>query len=140
MTGSRGRYQRSSATRVDHCTGWAHHNESRSLRRGVPSPVGTFVTIGTMLAGNTVEVERRSLAGLAKVRVTLAKYHTLQSHIASNRPKAIGGLRVDHASLAVQRGAFAPTIVPDGVLIRDVEPGSPQCDRRREPKGDNGRG
>jgi S1-C subfamily serine protease len=92
-----------------------------------------FVTIGTMLAGNTVEVERRSTGGTSKVRVTLAKYQTLQSFIASNRPKAIGGLRVDHSSLAVQRGAFAPTIVPDGVLIRDVEPGSPAEKARLQP-------
>ncbi len=86
-----------------------------------------FVTIGTMLAGNTVEVEHApSLSGpRRKARVTLSKYHTLQPFIASSRPKAIGGLRVDHASLAVQRGGGFTTVIPEGVLIREVEPDSP---------------
>ncbi len=86
-----------------------------------------FVAIGTMLASNTVEVEKaRSPSGPGqKVRVTLAKYYTQQPFIASTRPKAFGGLRVDYTSLTVQRGAFPFTVVPDGVLIRDVEAGSP---------------
>src|SRR5262249_55696773 len=58
-----------------------------------------FVTIGTLLSGNTVEIERSRLpAGPGqKVRVTLGKYQTLQSFIASKRPRAVGGLRVDHS-------------------------------------------
>ena len=93
-----------------------------------------FLVIGTMLANNTVEIERsRTPTGPGqKVRVTLAKYFIQQASIASNRPRAVGGLRVDYTSLAVQRGAFAPSAIPEGVLIREVEPGSP-ADRERLP-------
>jgi S1-C subfamily serine protease len=94
-----------------------------------------FVLIGTLLSGNTIEIERsRTPTGPGqKVRVTLAKYQTQQAYIASNRPRAFGGLRVDNSSLAVQRGAFPPSSVPDGVLIRDVEPGSPADRARLQP-------
>lgn len=86
-----------------------------------------FVHIGSMLAGSTVEIERaRTPEGPGdKVRVTLAKYYHQQESLASKRPPAVGGLRVDHASLAVQRGVIPLDGVPTGVLIREVEPGSP---------------
>ncbi|HKB41618.1 MAG TPA: trypsin-like peptidase domain-containing protein [Gemmataceae bacterium] len=86
-----------------------------------------FVALGLNLAGSTVEIERsqtRSGPG-EKVSVTLGKYYVPLPFIASQRPPARGGLRVDHASLYVQRiGGEHPDGVPDGVLIREVVSGS----------------
>jgi S1-C subfamily serine protease len=46
--------------------------------------------------------------------------------IASRRPPARGGLRVDYTSILPQRGATPPwgPPPPDGVVIREVVPGS----------------
>jgi S1-C subfamily serine protease len=84
-----------------------------------------FLAVGTQLAGSTVTLERaRTPDGPGeKVEVTLAKYYVPLPSIASKRPPARGGLRVDYASLAVQRGASGDD-VPEGVLVREVVPGS----------------
>jgi len=86
-----------------------------------------FLALGLNLAGSTVEVERSQTRGgrSEKVSVTLGKYYVPLPFIASQRPLARGGLRVDHASLYVQRvGGEHPEGIPDGVLIREVVAGS----------------
>jgi serine protease Do len=104
---------------------------------GVPvqSSDDVFVRIGTALTGNTVEIERAaSLQGPGeKVRVTLSKYYVPLPSIASKRPSAVAGLHVDHTSLVVQRGAVMFFAIPAGVLIRDVETGSPADRARLQP-------
>src|SRR5260370_1041579 len=78
-------------------------------------------------AGATLEIERsRTLDGPSeKVTVTLAKFYHQQATLVSSRPPAAAGLRVDYSSLAVQRGPINYLSIPEGVLIREVEAGSP---------------
>ncbi|HEY1861919.1 MAG TPA: PDZ domain-containing protein, partial [Gemmataceae bacterium] len=88
-----------------------------------------FLTIGTQLAGRTVEVEVRPRPGAApeKLTVKLAKFKSLDKPIASKAPPALGGLRVDYASLLVQPG-FDQRFnrgIPSGVIVREVIRDSP---------------
>ncbi len=95
-----------------------------------------FVLVGTMLAGNTVEIERSSARGgqRDKLRVKLGKYYTTQPFIASNRPKPVAGLRVDDACIHIQKTNWPfRENVPEGVMIRDVEPDSPADKARLQP-------
>ena len=84
-----------------------------------------FLLVGQRLAGTTIEVERSRVAhGRGqKVLVKLAKYHVPLPSIASRRPPARGGLRVDYTSLLVQTDA-GRKVIPEGVMIREVVPGS----------------
>jgi S1-C subfamily serine protease len=87
-----------------------------------------FRIIGTRLAGNTVRVEAVRAGGSRLARdVHLAKFYVPGKFIASRRPPARGGLRVDYTSLIGQRGdvPFRWRGIPEGVLIREVVPGSP---------------
>lgn len=87
-----------------------------------------FVAVGTRLAGSTVVVERaqRPDAPAEKVKVTLGKFYVPKSGVASRRPPASAGLRVDDTTIAAQRPGFHPDGgVPEGVLIREVVAGSP---------------
>lgn len=84
-----------------------------------------FLAVGLELAGSAVAVERsRHPDGPAEtVKVLLSKYYLPLPSIASQRPPARGGLRVDYTSLLSQRGhGFA--VVPEGVVVREVVPGS----------------
>ncbi|MBI1915124.1 MAG: trypsin-like peptidase domain-containing protein [Planctomycetes bacterium] len=93
-----------------------------------------FLALGLNLAGSTVEVERVRDGGTEKVSVTLSKYYLPLPFIASQRPPARGGLRVDHASVYVQRvGGEHPEGIPDGVLIREIVPGSAADKARLQP-------
>lgn len=104
---------------------------------GIPmrSSDDIFLHVGMMLAGSTVTAERgRSPQGVGqRVSLTLAKYHVPQVSIVSKRPPAMAGLRVDHASLAVQRAPAIFQPIPPGVLIRDVEKDSPADKARLQP-------
>jgi serine protease Do len=87
-----------------------------------------FVTIGTQLAGRTVELEVKNKQGLApaKLTVKLAKFKSTGKYIASKVPPALGGLRVDYTSLLAQPG-IDPRFgrgIPVGVIVREVIPGS----------------
>jgi serine protease Do len=87
-----------------------------------------FVTVGTQLAGRSVELEVKGKPGLPpeKLTVKLAKFKSAAKYIASKAPPALGGLRVDYTSLLVQPG-FDPRfarIIPVGVIVREVVPGS----------------
>jgi serine protease Do len=84
-----------------------------------------FLLIGTQLAGSTVRVEALRDGQRFACNVTLAKYFVPGTPIASNRPRARAGLRVDYTSVLSPR-----TRIPPGVMVREVVPGSP-ADRAR---------
>jgi S1-C subfamily serine protease len=79
-----------------------------------------FLLIGSRLAGSTVKIDT---ARGRTFSVTLAKYHVPVQGLASNRPPARGGLRVDYGSIVAQGGV--PRKIPTGVVIREVLRGSP---------------
>lgn len=85
-----------------------------------------FLQIGSLTAGAEVrlEVER---PGEPKRRmltpVKLAKLYVSIPSLASRRPPAYGGLRVDYASVLCQRSGWQR--IPDAVAIREVVPDSP---------------
>jgi serine protease Do len=79
-----------------------------------------FLHIAAALAGSEVEVrvERRGDTRTFKAR--LAKSNREHPFIASTRPRAVHGLRVDYVSTLPT--GFA---VPEGVLVKELEPNSP---------------
>lgn len=88
--------------------------------------------VSTALAGTTVKVEWRSMSGgqLIVTNVTLAKLYIPPEHfrfIATKRPRAVGGLRVDYTSTLASRLAhlFNNVPIPRGVVVREVEADSP---------------
>lgn len=101
-----------------------------------------FLYIGAALAGTRVELTVARFGGRTeKVRVVLAKNPHALPWLASVRPPAVHGLRVDYTSVlllpnANNRGG-AP-VLPLGVLVRDLDPGSP-ADAKFKKLGD-GRG
>ncbi len=83
-----------------------------------------YLQIGIGLAGGEAKIEAVGGDGRAKtVTATLAKSYTPGRAIASHRPAAVGGLRVDYASILAQR--IGAQEVPQGVAIREVAPDSP---------------
>ncbi len=88
-----------------------------------------FLLIGTRLAGNTVRIEmlRAGQPRRVALDVPLAKSYIASKSIASTKPPARGGLRVDYTSLLAQREdvPFRWRGIPEGVLIREVVPDSP---------------
>jgi serine protease Do len=88
-----------------------------------------FLHIGMGLAGRTVRVQYARGPGRTRheARVKLAKFYVPGPIIASVRPPARGGLRVDYSSLLLQRGPFlgwSRQPSPEGVIIREVISGS----------------
>src|SRR5262249_27485573 len=85
-----------------------------------------FLTIGTALAGSTIQLELAQTPDgpTHKCQVTLAKDYVPGAFIASERPPAVGGVRVDYASTLIRAGDGSQRI-PDGVVVREVLPGSP---------------
>ena len=85
-----------------------------------------FLQIGMHLAGSTVRVEVERPRGPRRTcEVKLAKYGVPGQVIASKRPPAYGGLRVDWTSTMVLN---VREPIPQGVVIRDVQPASPAKD------------
>jgi S1-C subfamily serine protease len=81
--------------------------------------------IGTALAGNTVRLLMTAPGGGAReFTAQLVKYYVTGSFIASERPPAVGGLRVDYTSTLVKGNEFHPHISP-GVVVREVTKNSP---------------
>jgi serine protease Do len=78
-----------------------------------------FLNVGSALAGAEVTLTVRRFGRERKVPVRLAKFSYPGPVIASRRPSAVFGLRVDYGSVV-----NADTPVPEGVYVRDVEPGS----------------
>jgi serine protease Do len=86
-----------------------------------------FVLIGLGLAGNKARIDVVRGGRSETVTAVLAKFFVPGSVIASKRPPARGGLRVDYTSVLVQRpmGPFGRQPILDGVAIREVLPNSP---------------
>lgn len=87
--------------------------------------------LGSLLAGAevTLTVQKTPARQTVRVEVTLAKYYVPGKKIAATtapRPY-FRGLRVDYTSLLVQQGPrdLAPSRIPLGVLVSEVQPDSP---------------
>jgi serine protease Do len=94
--------------------------------------------VGYTLAGNRLTLVARRTDGKERpVEVTVAKYKHDFPFIAANRPEPVFGLRVDWGSVFAQGGGggVAP-VVPPGVAVREVVPGSPAAEKFKE-LGDN---
>jgi len=90
-----------------------------------------YLHVGAALAGNAVKLtvlrgDRRRV-----VSVALAKIGHDLPFIASVRPAAVFGLRVDWSS-TVQVKAGGGVVVPESVCVREVEPGSAAAKKFRE--------
>jgi S1-C subfamily serine protease len=88
-----------------------------------------FLLIGIQLAGAEVRIEAAHGSPDAprrSCRAKLAKFYVPGPVIASKRPQARGGLRVDYTSILTQRTNPPPfgRGLPQGVLIREVQPNS----------------
>lgn len=83
-----------------------------------------FLAIGTLLAGAEARLEVRSQGRKKMVTVTLDKFYVPGKFIASRKPAAVRGLRVDYTSVLYQRDRPFPGILK-GVFVREVLPGSP---------------
>ena len=94
--------------------------------RPVRGPDDLFLYVGSALAGEEVvaTVDRRG-EGLLQRRARLAKFHHTMPFIASERAPAVSGLRVDWTSVLLLKDGTAQFRVPAGVVVREVEPGSP---------------
>jgi serine protease Do len=95
----------------------------------IREPDDLFVALGTVLAGSSAQLEVADRPGgpTRLVSVTLAKFYVQGKVIATKRPEAIGGLRVDYASILYQKLGSPVFLraIPEGVMIREVVPGSP---------------
>ncbi|MFO0843863.1 MAG: trypsin-like peptidase domain-containing protein [Gemmataceae bacterium] len=95
-----------------------------------------FLHIGMALAGSNAVVEvARNFGGTKRCPVRLAKFYVPGPVIASKRPPARFGLRVDHTSILVQRNPF-PNMnrsTPAGVVVREVVYDSPADKARLQP-------
>jgi serine protease Do len=88
-----------------------------------------FLQIGINLAGTEVRIEAAHRADGPRQTLTakLAKYLVKTPIVASKRPPALGGLRVDYTSILSQRDGAVAWVrgIPEGVAIREVLTGSP---------------
>jgi serine protease Do len=94
-----------------------------------------FLAVGMHLAGSDIRVEvAASQDGPRRIcSVRLAKFPAMEPIIASNRPKARGGLRVDWSSTLVPRLRLMRSL-PVGVAIREVQSGSPADKANLQPE------
>jgi serine protease Do len=90
-----------------------------------------YLLIAIQLAGNTVEIEVERSGRRLVLKPELAKAYVPGPIIASRRPAARMGLRVDHASVYTQRARVLN--VYEGVMIREVAPGSPADRAKLQP-------
>jgi S1-C subfamily serine protease len=82
-----------------------------------------LLQVGLHLAGSSVPVEVMRDAQRRTLTVRLAKAYVPGPVIAAQRPAPRRGLVVDYASVHTQRARLS--YVPEGVVIREVRPGSP---------------
>ncbi len=80
--------------------------------------------IGTALAGNKVRLEMATPAGPREYTAELVKYYVPGPFIASRRPPAVAGLRVDYTSTLLRGNEVTPRIAA-GVVVREVLKNSP---------------
>jgi serine protease Do len=95
-----------------------------------------FLHVGIGFNGGDAKVIVRRGARNVELKVKLAKFYYPGPIIASKRPPARFGMRVDHSSILSQRnpfGAFARGSTPEGVVIREVIPGGPADAARLQP-------
>jgi S1-C subfamily serine protease len=88
-----------------------------------------FLALGTLLAGSEARLEVAHRDGRVEViSVKLAKFYVPPGKvIATNRPPAVGGLRVDWTSILYLRPGGQQIFgrgIPRGVMIREVQTGS----------------
>jgi S1-C subfamily serine protease len=92
------------------------------------------LTVGTLMAGTKVELEVPNHSPRL-VSVTLAKYYIPEKVIASQRPPAVRGMRVDYTSVLMQRLSSVRQRghipIHPGVFVRELQPGSPAAARLR---------
>jgi len=80
-----------------------------------------FLEVGTAMAGSEIALKVLSFGNRTRaVNVRLAKFQYPGPVIATRRPAAVHGLRIDYGSVA-----SADVPLPEGVYIRDVDRGSP---------------
>ncbi len=90
-----------------------------------------FLHVGAALAGSDVTVTVRRNGQNQDILVRLAKFRNSQPWLATVRPTAVFGLRVDYTSVLLQDliqaqdRAVSYAALPKGVVIREVEPNSP---------------
>jgi serine protease Do len=126
--------QRQDKVRVENVIGNSPA-ERAGVRRGdvitqidgvtIDSQDDLFLQVGFHPAGTMVEVVVNRGGNSRSIQLQLGKYHTTGPFIASNRPAARFGLRVDSASVypQLQLGEVAvPTV---GVVVREVLAGTP---------------
>ncbi len=95
------------------------------------TPIRTYddisLAIGAALAGRQITLELGATPNgpTRSYTVRLAKYYIPGPIIASNRPPAVGGLRVDYASTLIKTSAASQLPIPAGVVVREVVHGSP---------------
>jgi S1-C subfamily serine protease len=90
-----------------------------------------FLYLGQHLSGNTVKVEVLRAGQRRVLTPKLGKYYVPGQIIASARPAARFGLRVDEASIYTQKAHVR--YVPEGVVIREVQVGSPADKAQLQP-------
>ncbi len=85
------------------------------------------LAIGGALAGSTIalEVAPQPRGPGREIKVELAKYYFPGPFIASHRPPAVGGLRVDYASTLIKTAVGGQMPIPAGVVVREVVRGGP---------------
>ncbi|MGE3805399.1 MAG: trypsin-like peptidase domain-containing protein, partial [Gemmataceae bacterium] len=82
-----------------------------------------FLNVGMQLAGTQAKIEVRTRQGVHRtLTVALDKFHVPGPIIASQKPAAVRGMRVEYGSIWCQR--FSKQKVPDGVYVSEVIPGS----------------
>lgn len=88
-----------------------------------------FLTVSTILAGNDAKLEviRRPNSTPQTITVTLDKFAAPVGFIASRKPAAVRGLRVDYLSVYMQglHASAQPQDVAHGVIVREVQPSTP---------------
>lgn len=96
-----------------------------------------FLTLGMLLAGSEARVEVRSSARATRsTTLTLAKFFVPGKIIASKRPPALRGLRVDYTSVLMMMQSTAAVgvrnvkVVQPGVYVKEVLPNTPAAAAR----------
>jgi serine protease Do len=96
--------------------------------------------IGSTLAGQKTKVTVRRGGRVFDLDVTLGKFRHDQPHIASVRPEAAFGLRVDYSSILAQQLDTNTQVLtrglPAGVCVRELVPSS-QAEMAFKKLGDN---
>lgn len=99
----------------------------------VREPDDLFLYVGSTLAGTEIFVTVESRGQRPRrVPVRLAKFHHTMPYLASEKPPAVFGLRVEWRSVLLLRDGLP---MPDGVVVREVVPNSP-ADAKLRPLGD----